>query len=1119
MNCSACGHENPDRAKFCLECGSAFALRCDRCDTELPSNAKFCLECGSATAVSTPDAPDREPRDYTPKHLADKILRSKSALEGERKQVTVLFADVKGSMELAEQLDPEAWHRILERFFEILAKGVHRFEGTVNQYTGDGIMALFGAPIAHEDHAQRACRAALHLQDEIARYSTQVKREHGVGFSTRMGINSGEVVVGRIGDDLRMDYTAQGHSVGLAQRMESLAEPNTCYLSETTARLVTGYFALDDLGGFSVKGVSDPLHVFQLQGLGELRTRLDVAISRGFTRLVGRADELQVLESALNRAEEGHAPVIGIVGEAGLGKSRLCLEFMERCRSEGLTTYETSGVSHGKSIPFLPMLRLFRAFFEVTDQETDTAARERLSVSLPALDESLRDSLPLLFDFLGIPDPEHPAPRIDPDARQIQLIDVIRRVVPARRPNETTVVLLEDLHWFDGGSAAFVEPLIDALLGTRTLVLLNFRPEYQAPWAGKSFYHQMPVAPLGSEGIGHLLDALLGSDPSLAGLANLIHMGTGGNPFFTEEVVQNLIESGKLEGLRGAYRMSTAVDTLEVPSSVQALLASRMDRLAEREKDLLQTAAVIGREFDAPMLAAVVAEDEVQLQSALRSLKDAEFIYEKSKYPIAEYLFKHPLTHDVALSSQLNERRQRLHAQVARVIEASHDDLDQQAALLAHHWENAGDSWQAAQWNRRAAEWAGLRNAAEGMRHWERAFSLMRPLPRTAEVLELGVAACQGMLNLGWRLATPIENAAKVFEEGRRLAEESRDLEALAALHGIYGCVLGLNGGQTDEYLRYSRMATELADQTDNIGLQFAQRAFIGYSSVFAGHMDEGIASCVDTCKRFPEDPALGAEYTGYSPFLGILNAHAWMLVRSGRFAEGRAVLERAEKLARDYEDNEVLTWLQLAFIEADIVCADGTSARKRAEVAVGASDKSATPQSRQVGHMVLGVMHRLNGNWDEAIEALEAALHESTTGANREFEAWSGAELAIALLARGDLDRAEDVAQTAVHVARGQNSRCDEVRASLALAWSQIQRGNEAALQRAEGVLARAQALIDETGAGAYQPEVHECRSKLASVRGDDDDAQHEIEQAVRLYTEMDATIRLESLTVDSTG
>ncbi len=325
---------------------------------------RFCLECGHALAQSAP--PDRDPRTYTPTHLADKILQSKSAIEGERKQVTVLFADVKGSMELAESLDPEEWHALLDRFFQILTEGVHRFEGMVNQYTGDGIMALFGAPIAHEDHARRACYAALHLSDELRRYGIELRLERGLSFSVRMGLNSGDVVVGKIGDDLRMDYTAQGHTVGLAARMQEIAEPGRIYLTRELARLVEGYFVVDDLGESSIKGVREPVQVHELQGIGQLRTRLDASRARGFSRFVGRAEETQLLETALGRAEKGNPQIIGFVGEPGVGKSRLCFEFLERCRARGIMTYETTGVAHGKAIPLLPMLKLFRAFFGIT---------------------------------------------------------------------------------------------------------------------------------------------------------------------------------------------------------------------------------------------------------------------------------------------------------------------------------------------------------------------------------------------------------------------------------------------------------------------------------------------------------------------------------------------------------------------------------------------------------------------------------------------------------------------------------------------------------------------------------------------------------------------------------
>jgi class 3 adenylate cyclase len=365
MNCGSCGHDNPETAKFCLECGHAFVLRCTSCKTELPAGAKFCPECGEATA-SPPAAPasaepDRNPLTYTPAHLTARILRSRGAIEGERKQVTVLFADVKSSLELAEQIDPEVWHGILDRYFQTLSEGVHRFEGTVNQYTGDGIMALFGAPIAHEDHAQRACFAALHLRGELQVLSREVKREHGLHFAVRMGMHSGDVVVGKIGDDLRMDYTAQGHSVGLAQRMEGLAEPNSCYVSSATAALVSGYFDLEDLGEFQLKSVTEPVTVFELRGLGEMRTRFDMSRARGLTRFVGRDEDMHTLDAALEQAKQGHGQIVGVVAEAGTGKSRLCFEFVERCRAQGLQVLEGQALSHGREIPYLPMLQVFRA--------------------------------------------------------------------------------------------------------------------------------------------------------------------------------------------------------------------------------------------------------------------------------------------------------------------------------------------------------------------------------------------------------------------------------------------------------------------------------------------------------------------------------------------------------------------------------------------------------------------------------------------------------------------------------------------------------------------------------------------------------------------------------------
>ena len=361
MKCPKCQTENLADSSFCEECGAPLEATCPSCGAGNRPSAKFCRKCRAALGAGQP--PERASvAAYTPKHLADKILTSRSALEGERKRVTVLFADVKGSMELAEKTDAEAWHGIMDRFFAILSDGIHRFEGTINQYTGDGIMALFGAPIAHEDHAQRACFAALQLRDGLQAYAREIKREQGLQFSTRIGINSGEVVVGKIGDDLRMDYTAQGHTVGLAARMEALASPDTIYLTQATADLCAGYFALQDLGEFSVKGNSGPVRVHQLSGVGPLRTRFDVSRARGLSRFVGRAHEVDILEQAMERARRGQGgQVVGVVAHAGVGKSRLCFEFLERHRARGVLVNQGQAVPHGRNIPLLPLMQAFRA--------------------------------------------------------------------------------------------------------------------------------------------------------------------------------------------------------------------------------------------------------------------------------------------------------------------------------------------------------------------------------------------------------------------------------------------------------------------------------------------------------------------------------------------------------------------------------------------------------------------------------------------------------------------------------------------------------------------------------------------------------------------------------------
>ena len=531
---------------------------------------------------------DSSPRSYTPKHLADKILQSRAALEGERKQVTVLFADIQGSLQLAGQLDPEAWHQVLDRYFSLLTDAVHRFEGTVNQYTGDGIMALFGAPIAHEDHAQRACYAALQARAALARYADELRLTLGLSFGTRIGLNSGEVIVGRIGDDLRMDYTAQGATVGTAQRIEQIAAAGTIFLSHTTQRLVEGYFRLRNVGNTQLAGISESIRVYELEDVGASRTRIDVAAARGLSRFVGRHDEMQGLEAALGRAANGHGQVVGVVGDPGQGKSRLCLEFVQQCRARGFQVIEGRCPAHGRNIPYLPILEIYRAYFGITLADTPELARQKIAGSLVLLDTALTARLPDLFEFMGVGDPRNPAPSIDGELRQRQLFDILHRAYQAHHAQRKLVVtLIDDLHWVDPGSNAFVEQMVTATANSHSLLLLNFRPEYSASFARKPHYQQLPLVPLGAAAARELIASLIGTDPSLSALLDRVVEWTAGNPFFTEEIVQSLIETEHLVGRPGAYRLVTELGRLQVPVNVQDFLASQVPSLTMMPVDML----------------------------------------------------------------------------------------------------------------------------------------------------------------------------------------------------------------------------------------------------------------------------------------------------------------------------------------------------------------------------------------------------------------------------------------------------------------------------------------------------------------------------------------------------
>jgi class 3 adenylate cyclase/tetratricopeptide (TPR) repeat protein len=1057
-----------------------------------------------AAPTETPE-PERTPRDYTPKHLADKILQSKSALEGERKQVTVLFADVKGSMELSERVDPEELHRVMDRFFQILADGIHRFEGTVNQYLGDGVMALFGAPIAHEDHAQRACYAALTLQQEVKRYAQELKRAKGLGFSVRMGLNSGAVVVGRIGDDLRMDYTAQGHTVGLASRMEQLADPGKVYLGEPTARLVEGFVRSEDLGEFKLAGASEPVRVFELVGVGPLQTRLDVSRSRGFSKFVGRSDELATLEASLERAVAGDGQVVGVVAEAGVGKSRLCFELAERCRARGIPVVEAHAVAHGKRVPLLPVLELLRSTFEIAPGDSEEAARRKIAGTLLLLDKEFDEALPLLFEFLGVPDPERQPPRMDPEARQRALFGIVRRIVQAGSAREPGVILIEDLHWIDGGSEAFLESLVGTLTGIPTLLLLNFRPEYHAAWMQKSTYQQLPLRPLGAEAIRELLLDLLGSDASLEGLADLIHARTGGNPFFMEEVVQSLVEGGSLEGSRGAYRLVAPVEALAVPATVQAVLAARIDRLAEREKQVLQTASVIGKKFGDSVLERVANLPEADLSEALRRLIGAEFLYEDTLYPRVEYAFKHPLTQEVAYHSQLGERRGRVHEAVARAIEAlGSEQRGENAALIAHHWESAGDALEAARWNRRAARWASLRAPAESMRHWCAVRALLAQVPESPQTIRWDAIACNQLLNLGWRQGGVIEEADALFREGKALAQRSGDLGILALLHGAYATVLGLSG-HAEDWIRHATEASKLAEESGSEALQVAASMILG-TAIWNIDLPRALGIAERGLALTRDDPTFAADLLDFSPYLNLTVMRNLLLAEGGRLAEAEESLQRASRLAREHEDLMAQTSASGSFVRVASLSGDFSGALAHGRAGVEFAERLGSAAILVNAYRYLGVAFILEEDWAEAEKALEHSL-ALMREANPHLKSLALADLARVHAARGEGSLARATAEEGVAAAQRSKMTRLEIEAQLSLAHVLLASGNLDDRAVIASALDRAAECVEITGARGYLPQIIVERAKLARLEGDEAGRERHLREAHRLFTEIGAT------------
>ncbi len=717
MKCPECQTENPENKRFCCECGAKLLRVCPQCGSEILLGEKFCGECGHdlKKPKEAPPIDYSQPQSYTPKFLADKILTTRSSIEGERKLVTVLFADVANYTTISEKLDPEEVHRIMDGCFKILMDEIHKYEGTINQFTGDGIMALFGAPVAHEDHAQRACHTAIAIQKAIGEYGKKIEKECGVDFKMRIGLNSGPVIVGSIGDDLRMDYTAVGDTTNLAARIQQGAKAGEVWVSRETRNIIQDYFLDEPVGKLPLKGKAQPQPLYRVVSeRPDVHTRFEAGLVRGMTEFVGRRPEMEALRSALERARGGEAQVVDVVGEAGVGKSRLMYEFQ---RALGTDVAFLTGICihYGRNINFLPVIDVLKAAFGIeegmTEEEVGNRIEEKATEVLAPMIPFYRSLLSLKVD-----DPQFNA--LTPEGRKFGTFEAVKELLFALSGEKPLVVFLEDVHWMDKISEEFFTYFSRCFLDRPILILAAYRPEGAPSWAQGAHYQRLGLETLSTNSSIQLVGNILGGVALEPNLEQKIVEKTGGNPFFIEEIVRELLDRGDLVKTDDRYVSNRPIDQLEIPNRVQGVLAARMDRLSENLKRTMQVASVIGRDFAFRLLKSIMELGD-ELRAHLTNLVGLEILYEKALYPELEYIFKHALTQEVAYESLLKQRRREIHGRIGQAIEALYSDrLEEHYEVLARHYEQSGNSAKAIDYLILAGEKSYQHNAVQAAREF-----------------------------------------------------------------------------------------------------------------------------------------------------------------------------------------------------------------------------------------------------------------------------------------------------------------------------------------------------------------------------------------------------------------
>jgi len=899
MKCPQCQSNNREGVNFCEECGASVTIVCTNCKSRIPIDKKFCGECGQKLQKDeTARAIDFEkPHSYTPKFMADKILTTRSSLEGERKLVTVFFSDVAGFTTLSEQLDPESVHQIMDGCFKILMAEIHKYEGTINQFTGDGVMALFGAPLSHEDHAQRACLAAVAIQKSLQHYAEKVQNEFNLDFKMRIGINSGPVVVGAIGDDLRMDYTAVGNTTNLAARMESKARPGGILLSENTYRLVNQYFTCKPLGTVPIKGKREPQAIYEITGISRVKSRLDASESKGLTAFIGRKDEMDSLIGRYQRVAGGKGQVVGIVGEPGVGKSRFVFEMHHRIDDHN-QWLESRCVQYGSNIPFFPIRELARAYFNISDGAPEEEISELLESGVADLDKDLVPFLPAIRELFSLPVKDAEWERLDPKEKRIKMFEAMRNVFVRLGQERPLVLVLDDLQWIDKTSEEFISYFVEWLANTRILLLLVYRHEFSHAWGSKSFYSQIAIDQLSEEESRQLLRLILTDGEIAPEVENLILGRTSGNPLFIEELAHTLLENNTIIKKENQYQPGRQLSRVDVPDTIQGIVAGRMDRLDDGIKRTMQMAAVIGRLFAFDILQAITGSND-QLKSNLLILQGLEFIYEKNLFPELEYIFKNAVTREVAYNSLLLNRREQLHADIGAAFEQRFNSrLEEYYEVIAYHYQQSHNYERAFNYLKLSGEKAMRNNSAfEAYTFYKASLESLNQFSGSEKKKNSQVEIIHAMMSSMIVLGFP-EGCLEILESGIDVASELDDRKSLIRFYSNAGTYHSTKGNH-DQGTEYIQKAYAEAHAIGDLTAMAQTTPDLCLLKMSEGHYDEAIGVASQFIKTIRKAGRELDNFGGPAVVLpATLSISGYALSNLGRFEEAQHKLQEGLEIA-----------------------------------------------------------------------------------------------------------------------------------------------------------------------------------------------------------------------------